>query len=67
MKDESHSLRSVSRFKKEHLAEIDELLRDSTNNDPHLRPGIHEFKERLLSWSEIAGDFEKSQNSDCAF
>ena len=65
--DESHSLRSVSRFKKEHLAEIDELLRDSTNNDPHLRPGIHEFKERLLSWSEIAGDFEKSQNSDWRF
>ena len=47
--DESHSLRYVSRFKDEHLVEIDELLKDSTNNDPNLRPDIHMFKERLLS------------------
>lgn len=65
--DESHSLRYVSRFKKEHLVEIDELLMDSTNNDPNLRPDIHKFKERLLSWCEIASDFDKSQNSDWIF
>ena len=65
--DESHSLRYVSRFKDEHLVEIDELLKDSTNNDPNLRPDIHMFKERLLSWSEIANDFDKSQNSDWMF
>lgn len=65
--DTSHSLRYVSRFKQEHLVEIDELLRDSTNNDPNLRPDIHTFKERLLSWKEIFGDFEKSQNSDWMF
>ena len=65
--DESHSLRYVSRFKDEQLVEIDELLKDSTNNDPNLRPDIHMFKERLLSWSEIANDFDKSQNSDWMF
>lgn len=65
--DESHSLRYVSRFKNEHLVEIDELLMDSTNNDPNLRPDIHMFKERLLSWCEITSDFDKSQNSDWTF
>ena len=49
------------------MVEIDELLKDSTNNDPNLRPDIHMFKERLLSWSEIANDFDKSQNSDWMF
>lgn len=65
--DESHSLRYVSRFKGDHLVEIDELLKDSTQNDPNLRPDIHIFKERLLSWCEIANDFNKSQNSDWEF
>lgn len=46
-------MRYVSRFKDEHLVEIDELLKDSTNNDPNLRPDIHMFKERLLSWCEM--------------
>lgn len=65
--DESHSLRYISRFKNEHLVEIDELLMDSTNNDPNLRPDIHTFKERLVFWSEIANDFDKSQNSNWMF
>lgn len=65
--DESHSLRYISRFKGEHLVEIDELLKDSTNNNPDLRPNIHVFKERLLSWKEIFNDFNRSQNSDWLF
>lgn len=62
--DQSHSLRYVSRFRKEHLVEIDELLKDATNNNPDVRPDIHEFTERLLLWREIAVDFDKSRSSD---
>ena len=65
--DQSHSLRYVSRFKKEHLVEIDELLKDATENNPDLRPDIHEFTKKLLLWREIADDFDKSQNSDWKF
>ena len=45
----------MSRFKEEHLAEIDELLKDATENNPDLRPDIYEFTKRLLLWREIAG------------
>ena len=65
--DQSHSLRYVSRFKKEHLVEIDELLKDATENNPDLRPDIHEFTKKLLLWREVADDFDKSQNSDWKF
>ncbi len=65
--DQSHSLRYISQFKEEHLVEIDELLKDSTENNPDLRPDIHEFTRRLLQWREIARDFDKSQNSDWKF
>ena len=56
-----------TRFKKEHLVEIDELLKDATENNPDLRPDIHEFTKKLLLWREIADDFDKSQNSDWKF
>lgn len=65
--DKSHSLRYISRFKNEHLVEIDELLEDSTSNDPDLRPDIHVFKKRLLYWRKIAGDFDRFQNSAWMF
>lgn len=65
--DKSHSLRYVSRFKKEHLVEIEELLKEATSNDPNLRPDIHMFKERLLRWKEINNDFDKSQSSEWNF
>ena len=65
--DQSHSLRYMSRFKKEHLVEVDELLKDATENNPDLRPDIHEFTKKLLLWREIADDFDKSQNSDWKF
>lgn len=65
--DQSHSLRYVSRFKEEHLVEIDELLRDATDNNPDIRPNIHEFANRLMIWRKIADDFIKSQNSEWNF
>ena len=65
--DESHSLRFVSRFKNEHLVELDELLKDSTENNPDFRPNIHEFQERLLRWSAVSQNYEQSQLSDWQF
>ena len=45
--DASHSLRNISCYKDVHLVELEQLLKDSTENDPNLRPNIHEFEERL--------------------
>lgn len=65
--DASHSLRYVSRFGAEHLVEIDELLKDSTENDPSLRPNIYQFKDRLSNWLMVSKDTKKSQSSDWNF
>lgn len=65
--DESHSLRFISRFRNEHLVELDELLKESTENNPDFRPNIHEFKERLLLWGTVSQNYEQSQLSDWQF
>lgn len=65
--DSSHSLRYLERYRNTHLAEIDELLRDATYNNPDLRPTIKEFKERLKNWIDIYLDIDKSQASDWNF
>lgn len=65
--DTSHSLRNISSYKDVHLAEIDQLLKDATENDPNLRPNIYEFEERLRIWMDIYSDKDKSQNSDWIF
>ena len=65
--DPSHGLSYRSKYRNEHLVELEELLRDSTDNNPSHRPTITEFKERLLKWKEIYSDFQKSQESDWNF
>lgn len=65
--DNSHGLRYKSKFIDKHLVEIDELLHDSTQNEPDLRPDIHQFHDRLVTWCEVTRDYEKSQNSDWQF
>lgn len=65
--DPSHGLSYRSKYRNEHLVELEELLRDSTDNNPNHRPTITEFKERLLKWKEIYSDFQKSQESDWNF
>lgn len=65
--DSSHGLSYRSKYRNEHLVELEELLRDSTDNDPNHRPTITEFKERLLKWREVYSDFQKSQESDWNF
>lgn len=65
--DPSHSLRYISKYKNSHLVEIDELLKDATENDPNIRPSIKVFKERLENWIIIYNDFYKSEASDWNF
>lgn len=65
--DPSHSLRYLARYENTHLVEIDELLKDSTDNNPDVRPTIEEFKERLNNWIDVYSDIDKSQASDWNF
>ena len=65
--DKSHSLRYVGKYRNTHLVELDELLKDSTENDPNLRPNIKEFKERLNVWINVYSDGSKAQASDWNF
>lgn len=65
--DASHNLRSLEKYKDVHLIEIEELLKDSTENNPDMRPKISEFKERLNLWLDIFNDEHKSQISNWKF
>ena len=65
--DPSHSLRYLDKFKNVHLVEIDELLKEATDNNPEKRPTIKEFGEKLKCWQEIYLDMNKSQVSDWNF
>lgn len=65
--DPSHSLRYLEQYKNTHLVEIDELLKDSTDNNPDVHPTIEEFKERLINWIDVYSDIDKSQASDWNF
>lgn len=65
--DSSHSLRYIGKYKDIHLVEIDEILRDATDNIPEIRPTIKEFKIRLENWLTIYADIDKSQASDWNF
>ncbi len=65
--DPSHSLRYIEKYKNTHIVELDELLRDATDNNPNVRPTIKEFKERLDVWIDIFRDEDKAQASDWNF
>ncbi len=65
--DSNHCLRCIDKYKDTHLVEIDELLKDATDNSPDIRPTINEFKERLINWVDIYSDVDKSQASDWNF
>lgn len=65
--DPNHSLRAYPKCKGIHIVEIEELLKDATNNNPILRPTAEEFKERLQIWIDVSEDEDKSQASDWGF
>ena len=47
-----------------HLVELEELLIDSTQDNPELRPTMKIFYKRLIEWNEIRKDFKKSNLSE---
>jgi len=65
--DSSHSLRYIKKYKNTHLVELEELLKDATNNNPDSRPNIGKFKERLKEWIDIYSNYSKAQASDWNF
>lgn len=46
-----------------HIVELEELLYDSTREEPELRPTMEQFSRRLKEWLEIKSDFERSNLS----
>lgn len=44
-------------YPKVYTSPLDNLLRDSTDNDPSRRPTINKFIERLLTWKELSKNF----------
>ena len=58
-----YALRLNPRYKDTHLAEIEELLVDSTNDEPEKRPTIEEFQQRLIEWQRIVSDEKHSTSA----
>ncbi|MBQ4522046.1 MAG: protein kinase [Lachnospiraceae bacterium] len=50
-------------LKREHIVELEELLYDSTREEPELRPTMEQFARRLAEWIDIKADYEKSNLS----
>ena len=65
--DQTHSLNKVPNLKGIHLIEIEELIKDSTSNNPNDRPTIEGFITRLQNWKCVFSDFDKQQKSQWAF
>lgn len=65
--DISHSLRYMKKYRNTHLVELDELLKDATENIPDLRPTIKEFKDRLYTWIKMYSNQDLAQASDWHF
>ena len=65
--DKTHSLRFDDKYQGVHLVEIEELLCDSTNNDPDKRPDMRTFLETLKKWQTVFRNTELSQKSDWRF
>ncbi len=56
-----------NKFHKKHLVELNDLLVESTQYNPELRPSIIEFKNQLITYLEIYNDYFKSSYSQWAY
>lgn len=65
--DKSHGLRYIEKYKNIHLVELEELLKNATDNNPSLRPTIKEFKDRLNIWLDVFNNYDRAQASDWNF
>lgn len=66
-RDNTHSLRSIEKYKNTHIVELEVLLRRATDNDPNNRPTMVEFQKALNEWLDIYSDYDKSQLSEWNF
>ena len=66
-KNPSMSLHDIPYFRYEYLLDIDELLSDSTENDPSQRPTMQEFNNRLTEWIRTNNDFHKRNLKEWTF
>lgn len=65
--DESIALRYIESLRGKHIAELEQLIHDSTSNAPENRPSIDEFRKRVNNWVRISNDINLSQESDWRF
>lgn len=65
--DSNHGLHNFEQYRNVHLVELEQLLTESTDNDPEKRPTVKEFKKRLIEWERIYSDYDASQASDWNF
>lgn len=65
--DSNHGLHNFEQYRNVHLVELEQLLTESTDNDPEKRPTVKEFKKRLIEWGRIYSDYDASQASDWNF
>ena len=57
-------LRSDERYRKEHLVELEALLKQSTEYDPALRPSMESFVEILEKWVKVVNNYQESNYSE---
>ena len=66
-RNKNHSLRFMGKFKDKHLVELDELLKQATDDNPENRPDINEFKKQLEIWLNTSSNEDKIQFSNWHF
>lgn len=62
--DPIHALKQFPQLRKLHIVEIEELISDSTSNNPNDRPTIDDFIARLELWKSVVSDFNKQQKAN---
>ena len=65
--DKTQSLSQVSHVSQYHTIEIEELIRNSTSNNPEDRPSIDDFISQLEAWKTVVSNYTKQQKSQWAF
>ncbi|MBQ6141491.1 MAG: protein kinase [Kiritimatiellae bacterium] len=50
-----------------HLAELEELIKDATDNDPERRPSMLSVEERLKAWCDAEANPERAQVAEWDF
>lgn len=65
--NQMYALRLKPEFREVHLAELELLLTDSTDDNPDVRPTIEEFRQRLTDWLKITNDMKMAAVSDWNF